>query len=78
MFIFLINDKPVIKIVQYGIIFLTLVFLFLLNKIKIFVILINLKLIQGLNNSVHCIQSYTKIYLMYIHQILKTSMISYV
>ena len=43
-----------------------------------FLILINLKLIQGLKNSVHCMQSYAKIYLTYIRQILKTSTISYV
>ena len=40
--------------------------------------MINLKLIQGLKNSVSCIQSYAKIYLMYIHQILKASMTLYV
>ena len=40
--------------------------------------MINLKLIQELKNRVSCIQSYAKIYLMYIHQMLKTSMILYV
>ena len=74
MFIFLTNDKPVIRIVQYGIIFLLL-----LNKQKnIFLIFINLKLIQALKNSVHRVQSYIKIYLTYIRQILKTSTISFI
>ena len=39
---------------------------------------INLKLIQGLKNSVRCVQLYAKIYLTYICQILKTNAISYV
>ena len=55
--IFIIFDKLVIKIVQYGIIFLVLVFI----KKYIFLILINLKLIQGLKNSVCCIWYYVKV-----------------
>ena len=79
MFVFLTNDKSVIKIVQYGIIFLVLMFMFLLNKLKnIFLILINLKLIQGLKSSVRWVRLYTKIYLSYICQILETSTILYV
>ena len=82
MFIFLTNDKPVIKSMRYGIILLVLIFLisyvliflWLLNKFKIiFLILINLKLIQLLKNSIHCKRSYAKIYLIYICPILKTS-----
>ena len=40
--------------------------------------LINLKLIQGLKNSAHCVRLSSKIYLTYIRQILKTTMILYV
>ena len=40
--------------------------------------MINLKLIQGLKNSIRCVRLYAKIYLTYISQILKTSTISYV
>ena len=43
-----------------------------------FLILINLKLIQWLNNSVRCVRSYAKTYLTYMRQILKTSTISYI
>ena len=43
MFTFLTNDKPVIKIIRYGIIFIVLV-----TVKKIFLILSNSKLIQEL------------------------------
>ena len=73
MFIFPANEKLVIKIVRYGIIFLiliyflVLIFLLLLNKLKIyiFIMLINLKLIQGFRNSIRCVRSHTKICLAY-------------
>ena len=51
---------------------------FSLNKKYIFLILINLKLIQGLKNSVCCVRFCAKIFLTYIRQILKTSTILYV
>ena len=59
MFIFLTNDKPVTKIVRYGIIFLVLV-----QNIPH---IDYLKLIQGLKNSARCVRSYTNIYLTCIH-----------
>ena len=49
-----------------------------INEKNIFLILINLELIQGLKNITRCVRSYAKIYLTYIRQIVKTSTISYV
>ena len=72
MFIFLTNDKPVIKIVRYRIIFLVLVL------VKKYIPHINLRLIQWLKNRVRCVRSYAKTYLTYICQILKTSTIPYI
>ena len=70
MFIFLTNDKPVIKIVRYGIILLVFMFLCFCyydkNKKYLFLILINLKLIQNLKYCVRYAGSYAKIYLTYI------------
>ena len=72
MFIFPTNDKPVIKIARYGIIFPVLV------KKKYIPHIDYLKLIQGLKNSVRCVRSYAEVYLPYIRQILKTSTISFI
>ena len=63
--------NQLIKIVQYGIIFLVLV--------KKYIPHIDyLKLIQGLKNRVRCVRLYAKVYLTYMRQILKTSTILYI
>ena len=69
---FLTNDTPVRVIWIY-----IYIYIYIYMHLYIFIILNDLKLIQRLKNSVRCVRSYVKIYLTYIHQILKTSTILY-